>query len=58
MFYIKAYILIGIIFYFYLFSKNLISFNSLQDLISKVLKHVVGWPYYLFKYKDIFKDLE
>lgn len=55
MIYLKIYISIGIIFYFYLFAKQLIVFNNISQLLPQVFKYTLGWPYYIIKIKDILK---
>ena len=54
---LKIYFGIGIFFYFYLFAKQLIPVINMAQVITTAVKYTVLWPYYIFKFKDILKDL-
>ena len=55
--YLKIYFVIGFFFYFYLFSKQLIPVINAVQAFTTAIKYTLLWPYYVFKFKDIFKDL-
>lgn len=55
MIYLKIYFAIGILFYFYLFSKQLIPVINFIQVFATAIKYTLFWPYYLIKFKDLLK---
>lgn len=53
MIYLKIYIFLGFMFYFYLFAKQLIPVINIIQAFSTAIKYVLFWPYYLIKLKDL-----